>query len=644
MPIVLSTPAHVRAHLRSLTNLLEGLHNALVSLLRSMTAGVSVWVEQNQIMTQLVERFGVEHFQYPRDLTHVDVGHNTIHPSLQTTMKNLYFSSPSQLCEVLEEEVGAPLSRLMEKIRLWTEEFEFCYSRSRVPMEQHTAENDESEDPNRVIEEGMDFLVNASATTLPDMIKERRKRIVTQVQKLDAQLSSWLRHFIPKVFSILSMVFAFGAVQFDGKLVSSPPAEQLNSNGCSAEDNSPHSPLTQSPKVVNSPRYGRSRTEAADSREHLKVSPSNELVQTVSSMRSLGVSETMESAEVEFFGTPGTGMSGVGGGGGGGGGGTYGGPMTSMPSEFLGNRLETSGSGQYIPHPPNQPHVSLPSLLPQSGGSRGHFVSASSLHRNNASCSTSTTTYTGRRGIFSSREWGGDEYDINTMIKRLETSVDQGRVAFDNSITLAFAFSRSLEKVVDGVLHEDGKFRSFIQIVRRSLYLLEDFVYRDYSELQAMLPLNFVKIIRHLNEEGDDQDKSKNKIKSIFQKKRKTSPGHLSNRATAFPIRQVRRKRSGNASKECAPAWLDRPLNYDNLQQELCPNPQKSAELDSSVLEIERRRLLGLPLLERRIHLTQEAVTLSPQEERKQRLCEYVRAFNVCISGYFKRLSQVYQL
>lgn len=639
MPVVLSTPAHVRAHLRSLGSLLEGLHSAMISLLRSMTAGVSVWIEQNQIMVQLVERFGVQNFQYPRELHHVDIRHSSIHPGLHSTMKNLYFSSPSQLFVVLEEEVGAPLARLMDKIRAWTEEFEFCYSRSRAALEPPPGDNEEEEeDPNRVIEEGMDFLVNASATTVPDMVKERRKRIVTQVQKLDAQLSSWLRHFIPKVFGILSLVFAFGAVQFDGKLVSSPHTES-NSNGCSqqsVDEMSPHSTLIQSPKLVSSPRYGRSRTDVVDSKDQSKGFQSNELVQTISSMRSLGVSETLESAEVEFFGPASAGGMGSGGG--------VSGPIASMASEF-GNRLETSGSGQQIPRPPNQSnHVSMPSLLPQTGARSGHFVQASSTGPNNASGSTSTNiAFSGRRGVFSSREWGGDEYDINNIIKQLETSVDQGRVAFDNSISLAFAFSRSLEKVVDGILHEDGKFRSFIQIVRRSLYLLEDFVYRDYSELQAMLPLNFVKIIKHLNEEEDSKNGSKNKIKGLFQKKRKSSPGHLSHRTTAFPIRHVNRKSTKN-STESAPAWLDRPLNYDNLQQELCPNPLKTTELDYSVMDIERRRLLGLPLLERRIHLTQEAVTLSPQEERRQRLCEYVRAFNVCISGYFKRLSQVYQL
>lgn len=602
MAVTLSTPAHVRAHLRSLHHLLESLTNALLALLQSITAGISIWMKQHQVMTLVMERFDVTNFRYPDELP-ADIRTN-LHPGFLSMVRQLYFT-PFLLRDFLEEELCAPLRKLMAKLQRWTEEFEFCFSRQRG-MSTHNVQRGSNKDEldvpspsgkagdlagsGRVGSEEAFLCSVTSGEAATDTIKERRRKILAQIHKLDLQLSNWLRHYIPKVFGVISVLYTYIAEQFDGKVHRDITPSSANSCANSSHV-LPHLSVPASPRQTVSSVRLRTRIGSPDGNDAVATS----LPDIVRSSR---VSDLVDSDFLSPSGTINT--------------------QGSIPS------------GTALPTRPatSQPLVSFtPTAEPPS--------------RPPPSSSSSSS----RRGVLSSREWGGDCYSKPALIKELEQQVDIGRVAFDNCISLSFAFSRSLEKLVDGVLHEDEKYRKFVKIVRQSIFSLEEFVYRDYSELQAMLPLNFVKIIHQL----DEQKEKKKGIRTLFstEKKYKLSP-----RATAFPVRPIQ---SVGEQSSGSRAWLDRPMRNEvlrqvDVQEPVVPNPLKEAEFDLQTIEVERQRLLNDTSSHRNQSQSQRSVTAlemmerAPEAEHKVRVCQTVRAFNVLICGYFHRLSMVYEV
>eukprot|EP00796_Vickermania_ingenoplastis_P003651 gene3651-2586_t len=592
MPVSLTTPAHVRAHLRLMYNLIESVHKALTALVHSITSGISRWMEQQRVMVLVMERFGIDNFKYPRDLPEIAVA--AVQPALLSDLRRQYFYPP-ELRDLLVKELCSPLVKLMNKQSSWTEEFEYCYSRNRTKRDRATDE----------------FLssVNSVVDPEPDLMKDRRKRILQQIQKLDVQLSTWIRHYTPKAFGIISLLYAFAAEQFDGKVVDGGIDQAAISSSVALI--LPHIALPSArgdrsltSKPPEQPQRAKSVVDAT-SPNRCRSSGGGEAVNSLPEIIG-SPSEVMDANEAELL----------------------------SPSSTL-HSPSSNGNGAAIPTPPV---TLLPAVLQGGRSITGGAMSASSLGR---SFDGSTPSLSRQRRVLSSREWGGESFTKEALIKQLEAQVDTGRVAFDNTISLSFAFSRSLEKLADAVLHDDEKYRGFLKVIRQSLFSLEEFVYRDYSELQSMLPLNFVKIIRQLDEQCD---RRRSGFRRFFSNEKKPS---LSPRTTAFPVRPVHLGVESTGSR----AWLDRPVMEATIRgsslTELAPNPMKRTQFDMETIEEQCEIILSSESSQRGSINSSPGdytgVQLSPTERKRVKVCETVRAYNVLICGYFHRLSQVYQ-
>lgn len=635
MSVTLKTPSQVRAHLLSLRTGLESLHSSIEALLQALTAGIQVWIEQNSIMVSVMERFGVENFSYPT--SQPECSHPILNPRFSSSLHDMYFT-PARYRKLIQGELCEPLVKVIEKVKKWTEEFESCFASHRKQQQQQQLQQQQfttdisesgSQQSSTPLEQqasadsgsGQETSINAekvdgggSLRLLPLVEatgnggKQRKQRILYHIQRLDGELSRWLGKFVPKLFSTLSVTFGFSAHQFDGKVFPSSSSSTSKVTNASPNRSSRASfPTPPSPRDPNSSSVNNARCK--------HVLSSSKCIESVVS----SPHETLPDVLTDSL--------------------ERGGGVTFPPVS-----VETSFVGSLVPLPPIY-------TVPAKGDAGGDIstqpmtVSLSSFQA--GSSVTSSRSFGSMKRAISSREWGGDAYDKSSMIQKLEDHVEMGRVAFDNSISLAFALARSLEKLLGSIFSNEKNLRALSKVVHNSFFSLETFVYKDYSELQAMLPINFIKILRQL-----DDHSPRNRKQPMNDTPR-----------TAFPVRRI--KKGGGGMSAGGRSWLDRSINTsevigkDMVKTELSLNPWRSAVIDRDILDTQRHLLLqsddagrSSPARSRSgscsASLPQahhaEFIQMSPEEQNKLRLCEYVRVFNVLVCGYFHQLSQVYRV
>lgn len=717
-----STPSHARAHLRSLNILLTALQNSIVALLRSLTSGIASWRKQNLVVIDLLKGFGLIRFRYPSSIP--ARLSTSLHPGFAATLRNLYFSE-SQLFTFLEEELANPISKVIKKIKTLLEEFEYCYSlahneEQNMPKAASSVSSQEKSSAS-ALQPSFSFAPSDSREPRKPgpsgtnaHLKERRQRIVARIQKLDGQINSWLRHYVKEVFGVLSFLFACAAYQFDGREMSEDEVAMTDRVTCFLQSTSHRLPNEGKLPPLIRPTERNLKVEGGVGvrvSHEVKSSWSTEdSAQDCGSFKPLVSNDTLGGALEEQFtlssqqrispkvklpiGFP-KGSLGL----------SLEGPSNSvtLSASSCSSGVAITGAGDLSGAVPSLPSCSQPNPLAFSGipqfqeldTSSGDFCRWNQRNITPPSPPISSKV-SGRISVLSSRECVLKSMDRELLIKDLEGLVQQGRVLFDNTISLAFSFSRSLGKLMDVILHEDDRARQFRKLVQGALFSLEQFVYLDYSELQAMLPLIFIKIMCQIDERED----RKYGVGGVVQRAKKfISGGHLSNfagvaknRPTAFPVRHVgshskqkkkQEPRNWNewlhflgapqsdsrkthysqnsaSSSSMKIAWLDCFIQYNSelsnnvASKELAPRHLTAAVLDKKFIEQERERLLQQEISLRsgavqensmsptQQTLSSHAVQLTEGEIQKERLRKNLTAYNVFVRNSFRKLSMVY--
>lgn len=725
--MIFTTPAHARAHLRSLNILLNALHSSLILFLKTMTSGIACWRRQNLVVIDLLKDLGLDQYRYPSSIP-ASIS-TSLHPGFSSTLRNLYFSG-TPLFNFLEEQLGTPILKVTQKLKAIIEEFEYCYAVSR--NEEYQAQkngastNSAEKSAGSALQPSFSFVPSDSRDTKKSegfhspTLKECRQRIVARIQKLDAQVSGWLRHFIHDVFGVFSFLFVCAACQFDGREM--PKEEVLMTDRISQLLQSDPSYLVHAQKKKPSPerrRMGKytsqeGETQSWEGEKNLRTSYegksilSHEAVpQNSGSFRPFFGSDTFNGLLEEQFnfstpsgisqkmivptevskGSAGRSLEAQSGSG-----------AVSMNSYSSGIEVsggaERSGGGFLPPlgSPPNPLVFSGIAPLKEVEGPSGDFSLAS--QGNKISSSPIVNPLSAMQRMLSATEYAPKSMDRASLMRELECLVRRGRVAFDNSISLAFAFSRSLGKVVDVIQHEDDKFRQFGKLIQKALFSLEKFVYQDYSELQAMLPLIFIKIMCQIDEQEEGKpgvSGALKRAKTFFSRRHRNRFSRAAkNRRTIFPVRQVSSHREQERQEQkklsewvhrlgapqaqrsslnsqsrahimgMSGPWLDCGINYNSEGSlhlstiELAKRRFTSEVLDDTFIEQEREKLLHGEI--NRINkkcqevsasatqqtLSSRAIELAAEELQKEKLRKNITAYNVFVRNSFQTLSSVY--
>lgn len=588
-----------------------------MALIQLFAESIKKWKKQHEALLRLLERIQIYHFKYPTEMP--ASLRTSLQPSTYESLQHLYFSS-EKLEAFLEEELGNSIARSIHKIEAIIKEFEECYSKTAVDV------------------------IGKSE------IKKRRQTVTSRVQKLNHQLVRWLQNFIKKTFSVLSLLYSFAGKQFEGRLTGEIGTEESDLSNAASEEFHGVTPQLYgsgsqanrvSPSIEKSsfspsssvPLNGRTEHTIANICGESGVEFLQSSTHVLASPETPAVSESFPKKEEHW-------------------------PVHVMVAE---NNVDEM---TFLPVL-SQPQVSSPQLSFEP--SSNHL-----LPSDLASVVNRPTTSRFRHCVMSAREWGGKAYSPEALIEEHQKQVDIGRIAFDNLLTLSFAYVRSLEKAVEGVLKGDKQFDNAMKVVRKAHFSLNDYVFQRYSQVHAMLPLNLMK-----KAFADFFSKP-----SRLGRKLKSAKTGITTFYSVAPDLSDSSTPQNEGNRNCAHAdqmenmnWLDRSFTnlerkgrYDAIDQELIPNPLKEAPMDALLLTAKQRKIrLGdfnsslstkdstrTELLHHAISSSSHGLTrisgpnrsvtiLSPKEIQKRKtLCKNIFAFDAFITSSFQSLSDAF--